>query len=354
MISLLTMIINAVVGALLYALKAFFSLIVWFGKTFLKLLKLFFVVLPVTSIVFVVLMVINGIFALTDGPASGILQDIAPVLEGIIKNGNFVTVTIFNMLKDWYFSSLLVNENAGVILILIIVSVLMFIPVICVLLCITVFMSYGQVLFISVVADAAIYLLRAVFSQSFIAQAMGRYYRLFPAAGRRHEEREYDRHLKKRNQEFRREELENRRSKKASFYDDADYDDEDYEEDFEDEYEDEYDEPEDYYEDEYDRDEDYLEDNYEDEEYLEDHYEDDDYEDDYDDPRSKRDFRDDTPSSKNPASAFNFFAGCTSRESVDKKYKSLVKLYHPDNMDGDTAALQEINAQYAEAKKKFS
>ena len=52
-------------------------------------------------------------------------------------------------------------------------------------------------------------------------------------------------------------------------------------------------------------------------------------------------------------STFNFFAGCSSRESVDKKYRSLVKLYHPDNMDGDTKALQEINVQYSEAKKRF-
>ena len=48
----------------------------------------------------------------------------------------------------------------------------------------------------------------------------------------------------------------------------------------------------------------------------------------------------------------SMFPDC--RESVDKKYRSLVKLYHPDNMDGDTAALQEINVQYDKAKKRWS
>ena len=77
------------------------------------------------------------------------------------------------------------------------------------------------------------------------------------------------------------------------------------------------------------------------EDYGEDY--DEDYEDDYDAPSPV----------KAATTSFDFFAGCNSKDSVDRKYKSLVKLYHPDNMDGDTAALQEINVQYAEAKKKF-
>ena len=54
------------------------------------------------------------------------------------------------------------------------------------------------------------------------------------------------------------------------------------------------------------------------------------------------------------AQGFDFFAGCKSRESAERKYKSLVKLYHPDNMDGDNGALQEINVQYDKVKKQFS
>ncbi|MCR5179073.1 MAG: hypothetical protein K6C95_08850 [Lachnospiraceae bacterium] len=54
------------------------------------------------------------------------------------------------------------------------------------------------------------------------------------------------------------------------------------------------------------------------------------------------------------SSGFDFFAGCNSLESVEKKYRSLAKIYHPDNQDGDTSAIQEINARYEEARKRFS
>ena len=50
---------------------------------------------------------------------------------------------------------------------------------------------------------------------------------------------------------------------------------------------------------------------------------------------------------------FDFFAGCTSPDSAERKYHTLVKLYHPDNMDGDTNALQEINIQYDKIKKRL-
>jgi|GEM_PF-1374210 len=56
----------------------------------------------------------------------------------------------------------------------------------------------------------------------------------------------------------------------------------------------------------------------------------------------------------NSYSSFNFFAGCKSKDSVKKKYYALVKIYHPDNMDGDTKAIQEINRQYKEIIKKFA
>ncbi|MBR4528853.1 MAG: hypothetical protein IKO80_01110 [Lachnospiraceae bacterium] len=57
---------------------------------------------------------------------------------------------------------------------------------------------------------------------------------------------------------------------------------------------------------------------------------------------------------RDPAqSSFDFFAGCKDLAGVEKKYRSLVKIYHPDNQDGDTSALQEINAQYEAAKRRF-
>ena len=347
MVSLLTMMVNTVTGALIYALKAFFSLLTWFLKSFLKLLKLFFVALPVTSIMFAALFCINIFLLISGYQGSGA----SPSIGMLLDKGSSATMGIFSELLLWWHSNVYSYHGTTAYIPLFILTILMFLPVVSVLLCISVLASYSHVLFLSVVLDAALYLLRAFAGNTFIGQAMSRYYRLFPTAGRRHYEKSYDRFLRKRNKEMEAEEKFARRQKASSFYEDEDYygdesyDEEDYGEDYDEEYE------EDYYEDEYYEDE-YPADDYDEDEYPEDEY----YEDDYDDPRDRRyekEDRYDQPSST-PNSSFNFFAGCSSRESVDKKYKSLVKLYHPDNMDGDTAALQEINAQYSEAKKKFS
>lgn len=351
MVSFLTMIVNAVTTALLYALKAFFSLISWFLKSLLKVVKLFFAALPVTCIVFFLLFIVN-IFMLFGGfnsivgniPEGGeIAQQATPMLD----RGRHVTTAIFAELFRWWMFNVHSYKGKAAYIALLLLTILMFLPVVCVLLAISVFASYGNVLFIGMVVDAVLYVLMAVFGKSFLTQFMGRYYRLFPEAGRKHEERKYDKMMRRRNKELEEEERNRRRDKRAEFYED-----EDSEDDYYDDRHDRYDDEEDYYEDEdyegdYYEDEEY-EDEDEDEEFYEDEdYEDEDFEDDYDDPRRDR-YRGPVASS-----TFDFFAGCTSRESVDKKYKSLVKLYHPDNMDGDTAALQEINAQYAEAKKRF-
>ena len=52
-------------------------------------------------------------------------------------------------------------------------------------------------------------------------------------------------------------------------------------------------------------------------------------------------------------STFDFFAGCKSRDGIVKKYHSLAKLYHPDNFEGDSSAITEINRQYKEAMGKY-
>ncbi len=41
-----------------------------------------------------------------------------------------------------------------------------------------------------------------------------------------------------------------------------------------------------------------------------------------------------------------FFAGVNSPGSLKKRYKDLLKIYHPDNKCGDTDAIQEINREY--------
>jgi hypothetical protein len=41
-----------------------------------------------------------------------------------------------------------------------------------------------------------------------------------------------------------------------------------------------------------------------------------------------------------------FFSGVDSRQSIKKRYKALIKIYHPDNRDGDSDTIQEINNEY--------
>lgn len=51
---------------------------------------------------------------------------------------------------------------------------------------------------------------------------------------------------------------------------------------------------------------------------------------------------------KKPASVQGtlFFAGVNSQSSLKKRYKDLLKIYHPDNKCGDTDTIQEINREY--------
>ncbi len=348
MASLLSMGIKSITNALLYALKAFFSLLTWFFRAFLKGLKFFFVFLPITSIIFALLFLVS-IFVLVTG------QNPLPQAIPLSKEPSGIILPLFESLKLWWISSVYSYKGQASYVLLLILTILMFVPVMTVFLCFSVFAGFGNILFFSVVADAVLYLLGALIGKSFVHQAMSRYYRLFPDAGRRHEEREYGRLLKKRNQMLEEEIKDSGRRKADEFYglgddyEDEEYEDEEYEEDYYSE--DEYDEDDYYSEDECaaDYDEDYDDEEYEDDdEYIED------FEDDYDDPRgSRHNERIDPPKPTGNVGTFDFFAGCNSRESVDKKYRSLVKLYHPDNMDGDTAALQEINVQYDKAKKRW-
>ncbi len=41
-----------------------------------------------------------------------------------------------------------------------------------------------------------------------------------------------------------------------------------------------------------------------------------------------------------------FFIGVESKQALKKRYKDLIKIYHPDNLDGDTGTIQEINREY--------
>ena len=48
-----------------------------------------------------------------------------------------------------------------------------------------------------------------------------------------------------------------------------------------------------------------------------------------------------------------FFAGVTSELALKKRYKDLIKIYHPDNVSGDTNTVQEINREYDQLRGRL-
>jgi len=48
-----------------------------------------------------------------------------------------------------------------------------------------------------------------------------------------------------------------------------------------------------------------------------------------------------------------FFKGVANELALKKRYKDLIKIYHPDNLDGDTCTIQEINREYERLKRVF-
>jgi len=46
-----------------------------------------------------------------------------------------------------------------------------------------------------------------------------------------------------------------------------------------------------------------------------------------------------------------FFAGVKSELALKKRYRDLIKIYHPDNVSGDTNTIKEINKEYDKLKK---
>ncbi len=48
-----------------------------------------------------------------------------------------------------------------------------------------------------------------------------------------------------------------------------------------------------------------------------------------------------------------FFAGVVGVTGLRKRYRDLLKIYHPDNGNGDSATLLAINKEYESVKKQF-
>jgi hypothetical protein len=57
------------------------------------------------------------------------------------------------------------------------------------------------------------------------------------------------------------------------------------------------------------------------------------------------------PAKQNVVKGELFFSGVGNRQSLKKRYKDLIKIYHPDNLDGDKNTIQEINREYDQLSK---
>lgn len=49
----------------------------------------------------------------------------------------------------------------------------------------------------------------------------------------------------------------------------------------------------------------------------------------------------------------SYFAGCTTLEEVEKRYKALAKVFHPDSQTGNDVSFKQLQTAYETAKKKF-
>ncbi|WP_051208656.1 J domain-containing protein [Butyrivibrio sp. WCD3002] len=337
---------------LIWIFKNIFEMISFFMRQIFRLLRMFFVAFPVTALVysaFLILLIVS-LFAGDAFWASFPVQ----ISSGVARTALVKVASDYLGLMSKYGGTMMY-------FVLLFLALILIIPIGFILIAASAFSFCGRFLIFALFADVAIYLFGSVITgRGIMGMATGRYKLLFPSAGHRIDQKNYNSWLRRHSREFeddtfgqrQYDDSRDRRRRPEDFYDDE------YEEEYEDDedYDDEYEDDEDY-DDEYDVD--YYEDD-EDAEY-DDYDEDyDDYEDNYDDRVEDKSYnshkqshnRRATPKSE-PVGTFNFFAGCTTKESADRKYKQLVKLYHPDNMDGDTSALQEINVQYDQIKKKF-
>jgi hypothetical protein len=355
---------------LIWIFKNIFEMISFFMRQIFRLLRMFFVALPVTALVYSVFLIllIVSLFAGDAFLASFPVQ----ISSGVARTALVKVASDYLGLMSKYGGTMMY-------FVLLFLALILIIPIGFILIAASAFSFCGRFLIFALLADVAIYLFGSVITgRGIMDMATGRYKLLFPSAGHRMDQKNYNSWLRRHSREFEDDTFGQRqyddsrdcRRRPEDFYDDDEYE-EEYEDDYEDNAEQFYDthvgkrrilgrrnfrsyEVEEFDE---DYDDEFDEDGYEADEDVDEY---DDYEEDYDDciedkayGRNKQSGNKRTSVIAEPVGTFNFFAGCSSRESVDRKYKQLVKLYHPDNMDGDTSALQEINVQYGEIKKKF-
>ena len=343
---MLGIILSTIATGITDILKAVCSLIIFFIRMITILFRLLLSVLPVTGCLLMAVYLLQ---------ISVMIIGHDPVPSAFPFHPNFQPgIDIYALLKSWWLYTFSSYESTSLIYyVILFITAIVYIPVVGSVLLLSSVFGLIPVCLPFLAADACWYLVRMVFAQvSPFGQIEDRFFVLFPNAGNKHYEKKYHKWLRRNGDNF-----------------DRDLDD-DYDDDYDDRGSDDYDDEE---YDEYDDNDDYdgFYDVDEQDENEADEYEDD-YEEEYDDRyiddrdrrRGHRRFRDDDyeearrekqgrKASKDGISSFDFFAGCNSKESAEKKYHALVKLYHPDNSDGDTAALQEIIRQYEKIKRDF-
>jgi len=363
MISILSTAVNTILGLGISALKAFLSMLTWFLKLFFSLIKYLYCFLPVTAVVFCGLYCINTFLLFSGNVSSDKIavdaiknEQIEKTAQNFLQTGNSEVGYFYEELITWWKEEIGKYKGTMSFVFLIVLSFILLAPVVGVILGITVLVSYGKILFFAVAADMAFYIGYAILGKGFMSVVQNRFYKLFPDSGKRKIAREYAQWKKERECAEAEQQNYSREQNGAAFYEDDYYPDEDDDMIFRERYR----ERSGYNErcGRYGR---YNEKRYDDREYDYRDYDDSEYEEEYEDEYYEDEpeeeyFSNEEDSQKNATGTggFDFFAGCKNRESAERKYKSLVKLYHPDNMDGDNEALQEINVQYDKVKKQFS
>ena len=296
----------------------------FFFRQLFRIFRLFMVLLPITGIVYSFTFI-----ALTIEIISG--ENVLSSMLPISFDSTSVKAVILETLSG-YLNILSQYSGTLMYFVLFAFMLLLAVPLLFVFIAAGNFVYAGKYFIIFFLADMIFYLILYIVSgKSPIEIIKVRYRKYFPSIGRKLNERSYNKWLERHHDEFENDTFGQPKTRNAynDFYREDDYQ----------QYDDEYDE---YLEEQYEEPEEYDLDEYEDEAdtYYEDEY--------YDNPSPKT-----LKNQSTSDASFNFFAGCTTLDSANKKYKSLVKLYHPDNMDGDTSALQEINIQYNEIKKRL-
>lgn len=70
--------------------------------------------------------------------------------------------------------------------------------------------------------------------------------------------------------------------------------------------------------------------------------------------KAKQERRDFKATKSDTSKKQSFFTGCNNKETLDKRYKSLCKVYHPDIQSGDEETFKAVKMEYDSLKKMFS